>query len=118
VALSEGDEALDAALAALAPRVLHIHARIGDECRPQLDPRTPGAAPELRAFAASWREVWEAQARAGLRITSFTPEHGPPPYAPADAPPGELDAANLFLRQRVTAEFDAWRRDARKHQRP
>ena len=64
-----------------ADRCLHVHARVGYEQGPQVpDPRAPEYQRHLEAHEAWWRLVWKAQERRGFRISTLTPEFGPPDY--------------------------------------
>jgi len=64
-----------------ADRCLHVHARVGYEQGPQVpDPRAPEYQRHLEAHESWWRLVWESQAKRGLRISTLTPEFGPPEY--------------------------------------
>jgi hypothetical protein len=64
-----------------ADRCLHVHARVGYEQGPQVpDPRAPEYQRHLEAHEAWWRLVWAAQERHGFRISTLTPEFGPPDY--------------------------------------
>lgn len=70
-----------AALAAITPRVRHIHARVGHAQGPQVnDPRAPEWAGELAAHERWWSAIWQAQQSAGVPLSTLTPEFGPPPY--------------------------------------
>ncbi|KAF0694728.1 Aste57867_14404 [Aphanomyces stellatus] len=65
------------------PHVIHIHGRIGSEESPQIiDPRDPQAKVEVERFDRLWADVWQAQAQAGLVVSTLTPEYGPSPYTP------------------------------------
>ena len=64
-----------------ADRCLHVHARVGYEQGPQVpDPRAPEYRRHLEAHEAWWRLVWRAQERRGFRVSTLTPEFGPPDY--------------------------------------
>jgi hypothetical protein len=64
-----------------ADHCLHLHARVGYEQGPQVpDPRAPEYQRHLEAHEAWWRLVWEAQAKRGFRVSTLTPEFGPPDY--------------------------------------
>lgn len=67
----------------VAEHAIHLHARVGTEQAPQVrDPAAPEAAEHLAAFEKWWELVWDAQARAGVRVSTVTPEYGAPPYQP------------------------------------
>lgn len=64
-----------------AARCIHLHARVGYEEGPQVpDPRAAEYRRHLAAHERWWRMVWRAQRRRGERISTLTPEFGPPPY--------------------------------------
>ena len=64
-----------------ADRCLHVHARVGYEQGPQVpDPRVPEYQRHLEAHEAWWRLMWKAQEKRGFRISTLTPEFGPPDY--------------------------------------
>jgi hypothetical protein len=64
-----------------ADHCLHVHARVGYEQGPQVpDPRAPEYQRHLEAHEAWWRLIWRAQERRGFRISTLTPEFGPPDY--------------------------------------
>jgi hypothetical protein len=64
-----------------ADRCLHVHARVGYEQGPQVpDPRAPEYQRHLEAHERWWRLIWKAQERRGFRISTLTPEFGPPEY--------------------------------------
>ncbi len=59
----------------------HIHARVGYAEGPQVsDPRSPEFRVELQAHEKWWQMVWDAQEQQGFRVSTLTPEYGPPPY--------------------------------------
>ena len=71
----------DMGLETVAPRVRHIHARVGYEQGPQVpDPRAPEYAPQLAAHEHWWAAVWKARAALGQSDFTLTPEFGPPAY--------------------------------------
>jgi sugar phosphate isomerase/epimerase len=64
-----------------ASRCLHLHARVGYEQGPQVpDPRAPEYQRQVEAHEGWWRMVWQAQARRGDKVSTLTPEFGPPDY--------------------------------------
>lgn len=81
----------EGAVGLAARHALHVHARVGSDQAPQVsDPAAPGAKPQLTAFERWWDQVWIAQARSGMEVTTLTPEYGPPPYQPVTASLPEL----------------------------
>lgn len=95
------DPELERAVAAILPRVRHIHARVGHEQGPQV-PSIAG--PQWGPYLQSYLRWWDrAMAYAGRNLLSdftLTPEFGPPPYAwttglTGEALPGfDLDGVN------------------------
>lgn len=93
----------------LAPRVRHIHARIGWAQGPQVaDPRAPEWAGHVAGFERWWALFRDAsRSRASGVPLSATPEHGPPPYQPT-APHtqqslADVEAVNCWMRDRLLA---------------
>lgn len=59
----------------------HLHSRVGFEEGPQVpDPRAPEWGRHLAAHESWWDLIWAAQAKRGMKISTLTPEFGPPPY--------------------------------------
>lgn len=70
-------------LAAVIPRVAHIHARVGYEHGPQVaDPFAPEWGLHLETHIAWWKKILAAYAQNNKSLT-VTPEAGPAPYMPA-----------------------------------
>ncbi|MBJ7311137.1 sugar phosphate isomerase/epimerase family protein [Rugamonas sp. CCM 8940] len=68
-------------LAAVLPRVGHIHARVGHPQGPQVaDFRAPEAQQALARHLQWWDEVVALRHAAGARQITLTPEFGPVPY--------------------------------------
>lgn len=66
---------------AIAPRVRHIHARVGYDQGPQVPhPAAPEYAEALAAHQRWWECCWDAQRQRGFTRTSMTPEFGPDGY--------------------------------------
>jgi sugar phosphate isomerase/epimerase len=64
-----------------ARHAIHIHARVGYEQGPQVpDPRVQEYAVQLQAHEQWWELIWKSQRQRGLKISTLTPEFGPPPY--------------------------------------
>lgn len=101
-----GDAPLEDALSELAPRFVHIHARVGFEEAPQIaDPRDPAAAAALRAHGKWWAAYFSAaQKRGDARVTA-TPEFLPPGYARTG---DDVAGANAFIARYVKALFSAF----------
>jgi len=68
-------------LAAIAPNVRHIHARVGYDQGPQVPhPAAPEYAGALKAHQQCWERFWDAQRLRGFTLTTMTPEFGPDGY--------------------------------------
>lgn len=66
---------------AIAPRVKHVHARVGYDQGPQVpDPRAPEYEYALQAHQSWWEIVWRAQQQRGFVCSTMTPEFGPDGY--------------------------------------
>jgi sugar phosphate isomerase/epimerase len=64
-----------------ASRTLHVHARVGFEEGPQVtDPRAPEWAEHVKTHEGWWDQVWNAQEKNGMKVSTLTPEFGPPGY--------------------------------------
>jgi len=88
---------LNAAIAAAAPRVRHVHARVGFEEGPQVpDPREPMWAPYAAAHHAWWAAIAAAAAGRGDAELSTLPEFGPPMYAWTSPYNGDKTIANVW----------------------
>ena len=73
---------LNKVIALLAPRVRHVHARVGFEEGPQvLDPRVAPWAPYMEGFKTWWCLIYEQSRSRGDALFSTTPEFGPAAYA-------------------------------------
>lgn len=93
-------------VALLAPRVRHVHARVGFEEGPQiLDPRLPAWEPYLAGYKLWWKAIYACSKARGDAVFSTTPEFGPPGYAWIDLK-GETVAnvwsVNHFVGQQMT----------------
>lgn len=59
----------------------HLHARVGYEQGPQVpDPRAPEWDAQVQAHERWWSDIWAAQQTRGMKVSTLTPEYGPPPY--------------------------------------
>ena len=81
-ASSSGDSAASSAvptwLSVIAPRVRHIHARVGYEHGPQVpDPRAPEYSAQVAAHERWWELIFAERAKAGAKSISLVPEWGP-----------------------------------------
>jgi sugar phosphate isomerase/epimerase len=83
-------------LAQCAERTIHIHARVGYEEGPQVpDPRAPEYQRHLDTHEAWWDQIWQYQAMRGDKVSTFTPEYGPPLYAHL-LPYSAMPVANIW----------------------
>lgn len=97
-------------LARCARHCAHLHARVGFEQGPQVpDPRAPEYAGHLEAHERWWQTIWQAQQAAGVKISTLTPEFGPPPYQPTLpytlAPVSQLNEICDWQAQRQSDQF-------------
>jgi hypothetical protein len=98
-----------------AEHCLHLHARVGYEQGPQVpDPRAPEYRRHLEAHEAWWRLVWAAQEKRGVRVSTLTPEFGPPDYLHTlpytRAPVSDLAEICDWQALRQAENFSAWHR--------
>jgi hypothetical protein len=106
----------------IAPRVSHIHARLGTRQTPQVsDPRSEETRDARERFFSFWQECWEAQRRAGTEEVTACVEYGPREwngpgdycgYTPFESTfmPG-TDSHNSLLRTAAVdlrERFDQW----------
>lgn len=104
---------LEPALHKAAAHCLHLHARVGYEQGPQVpDPRAPEYQQHLAAHEKWWRWIWTEQRRRGLKVSTLTPEFGPPRYQHTlpftDAPVSNLWEICNWQAQRQAGNFAAW----------
>lgn len=97
-------------IAAVAPRVRHVHARVGHPQGAQVsDPRAPEWAEALAAHERWWDAIWLAQESAGVARSTLTPEFGPPPYQQTlpftCAPVADPWAISVWMADRQRARF-------------
>jgi hypothetical protein len=93
-----------------AERCLHIHARVGYEEGPQVpDPRAPEYQEHLAAHERWWDEIWAAQERRGMPVTTLTPEYGSDGYVHTlpytAAPVADLWTVSLWQAVRERTRF-------------
>jgi hypothetical protein len=98
-----------------AERCIHLHARVGYEQGPQVpDPRAPEHALHVEAHERWWRMVWEAQRSRGDKVSTLTPEFGPPGYQHTlpftRAPVGDLWEICHWQARRQAENFAAWQK--------
>lgn len=94
----------------IAPRVRHIHARVGQEQAPQVsDPRAPEWLNHVHTHESWWQQIWSAQAAQGASFITMTPEYGPTPYLPAlpysGTPVTNLNEIIDWQAQRLVSHF-------------
>lgn len=95
---------------AIAPQVVHIHARVGYDQGPQVPhPAAPAYAGALAAHQRWWELIWRVQLAAGWQHTSMTPEFGPDGYLHhipfSEEPVGDLWQINNWMRERERTHF-------------
>ena len=100
---------------AIAPQVVHIHARVGYDQGPQVPhPAAPAYADTLAAHQRWWETLWQVQLAAGSEFTTMTPEFGPDGYLHhipfSEEPVGDLWQINNWMRQREREHFEDFRR--------
>jgi sugar phosphate isomerase/epimerase len=105
-------------LAAVIPRVDHIHARVGYDQGPQVPhPGAPEYQPALDAHGRWWQSMWAQQHQRGAVITTMTPEFGPDGYLQAQPfsgePVGDLRELNRWIAEHQRAAFSRWHQGAR-----
>lgn len=91
-------------------RTRHIHARVGYAEGPQVpDPRAPEWAAALDRHEGWWRAMLAAQAKAGVRVATVTPEFGPPDYLHTlphtRQPVADLWEICLWMKDRLRRRF-------------
>ena len=103
---------------AIAPRVKHIHARVGYDQGPQVPhPAAPEYADALRAHQKCWERFWDAQRKRGFELSTMTPEFGPDGYLHTlpftQAPVANLWEINRWMGTMEAEHFrDHMRKDA------
>jgi sugar phosphate isomerase/epimerase len=95
----------------MAPRVDHIHARVGHAQGPQVShPFAPEHAEALEAHRRCWELFVAAQRYRGVRRLTFTPEFGPDGYLPTlpftKQPVADLEAINGAMAAWLRQLFD------------
>jgi len=93
-----------------AERCIHLHTRVGYEQGPQVpDPRAPEYQRHLEAHERWWQLVWDAQAAKGNKISTLTPEFGPPNYLQtlpySNMPVADLGEICNWMAQRQAERF-------------
>lgn len=98
---------------AIAPQVVHIHARVGYDQGPQVPhPAAPAYADALAAHQRWWEMLWRAQHAAGRRVSTMTPEFGPDGYLHhipfSEEPVADLWQINCGMQRRERDHFAAF----------
>lgn len=80
----------------VAPRVRHVHGRVGTEQAAQLpNPHDDELSRhQVERFQRLWNAIW-AQQKAEGESSTFTPEYGPIPYAPRHHEDHQFEAYNV-----------------------
>lgn len=95
-----------ASMEVILPRVKHIHARVGDSQRPQVDdPLDKRNAKALEAHMRFWKSIVRHRQNAGADLLTVTVEFGPPPYFLGDADPKRLWEINCSFREYLSREL-------------
>lgn len=100
-------------LAELAPRVRHMHGRVGYDQGPQVPhPAAPEYAHCLASHQAWWETCWAAMAAAGVEVATMTPEFGPDGYLHhqpfTNMPVGDLREINRWMLDTERAHYRRW----------
>lgn len=74
------------------------------------DPRAPEWAATLAHHEKWWEEIWDAQAAAGVEVSTLTPEHGPAAYQPTvpytRVPLTDIGEVNHWIALRLVKKFE------------
>jgi sugar phosphate isomerase/epimerase len=102
---------------AIAPRVRHIHARVGYDQGPQVPhPAAPEYAYALKAHQACWERFWDAQHHRNFDVTTLTPEFGPDGYLHTlpftQAPVADLWEINRWIGETERIHFEHYMAEA------
>ena len=98
---------------AIAPRVRHVHGRVGYDQGPQVPhPAAPEYAQALAAHQRWWETLWRAQQARGFACTTMTPEFGPDGYLHClpftQAPVADLWEINRWMGDVERGHFARW----------
>ncbi len=75
------DDADGSILKLCADRVIHLHSRVGYEEGPQVpDPSAAEYQNHVERHLKWWDVLWAAQKARGVKVSTVTPEFGPPGY--------------------------------------
>lgn len=101
----------------IAPKVRHIHARVGYDQGPQVPhPAAPEYAEALASHQRCWEVFWTAQKCAGAAHTTMTPEFGPDGYLHqlpfTCAPVADLWEINRWMAAEEMRHFSRWCQDS------
>ncbi|KAE8884695.1 hypothetical protein PF005_g16802 [Phytophthora fragariae] len=100
----------------VAPRVRHVHGRVGTEQAAQLPNPTDDelSRHQVERFQRLWNAIW-CQQKADGESSTFTPEYGPIPYAPRHHEDRQFEAYNVdeLCAQQATAQRDKFDRVVR-----
>ncbi len=102
-------------IAAIAPYVRHIHARVGYDQGPQVPhPAAPEYAYALLAHQQCWEVFWSAQQQNGMTTTTMTTEFGPDGYLHTlpftKAPVADLWEINRWMAETERRHFRSYNR--------
>lgn len=101
-------------LAALAPKVEHLHARVGYAQGPQVPhPAAPEYQPELLSHQRFWQSIWQLHLNKGQAVTTMTPEFGPDGYCHllplTQAPVADIWQINQWMAQTERHHFQQFK---------
>jgi sugar phosphate isomerase/epimerase len=100
----------EAEIGLAAERCVHVHTRVGYGQGPQVpDPAAPEYAGAVAAHFGWWKTIWKSQRERGMKVSTFTPEFGPPEYLHTlpytGVPVADLGRVCEWMRERVVGEF-------------
>jgi sugar phosphate isomerase/epimerase len=104
----------------LAPRALHIHARVGYDQGPQVpDPRHSRYSHELQRHQTWWKMLWLNMVNRKMTSLTMTPEFGPDGYQAIDVntnkPVGDLWEINQWMGQQQMRLFESVKAELESH---
>ena len=93
-------------LVALIERMGHIHARVGDDQKPQVDdPFAEENKAALDAHLRLWKQIVESRVSRECEVTTVTVEHGPKPYWPNEEDKSKLWQINCKMKDLLQVEL-------------
>lgn len=97
----------------IAPRVDHIHARVGYDQGPQVPhPAAPEYRVALQSHLSCWETFWNIRAAAGDQTVTMTPEFGVDGYLQhlpfTNVPVADLWQVNCWMADTLRQHFHCW----------